>query len=422
MGDVCFNPVYREANQTKKKHRIFFGSAGSGKSVNIAQDYVIKLSDPKFKGANLLCVRKVEESNRGSTYSELIGAIRSIWGARYEAFWKITQNPLMIESRATGNQIVFRGMKDDSQREKIKSITFPTGKLTWIWMEEATELVQADVEILEDRLRGELSNPNLYYQMTYSFNPVSAQHWIKKKYFDRVRPDVFIVHSTYKDNLYVGQDFYDRMEQRKIDDPEGYRVYGLGEWGNEGGQILHNFVVEDFDISPARFDFMVNAQDFGFNHANALLEIGFKDGEMYVCRELYLFQKTPAEIMEMAKAAGFRKHIKMWCDSANPDKIEMWRRAGYSAAGVNKGGSAGSVKAQIDYLKQMKKIHIHVDCENTYNEATQWRYKPDEHNPGHFLEDPIPVMDDAMAALRYSIEDIRRITKVKSRRKKPKCF
>ena len=34
------------------------GSAGSGKSVDIATDYILKLSDIKYKGANLLVVRK----------------------------------------------------------------------------------------------------------------------------------------------------------------------------------------------------------------------------------------------------------------------------------------------------------------------------------------------------------------------------
>ncbi len=33
---------------------------------------------------------------------------------------------------------------------------FDKGKLTWIWVEEATELYEADVDILDDRLRGSL--------------------------------------------------------------------------------------------------------------------------------------------------------------------------------------------------------------------------------------------------------------------------
>lgn len=47
-------------------------------------------------------------------------------------------------------------MNDDKQREKLKSITFKRGKLTDVWIEEATELTQADFEIIDDRLRGKL--------------------------------------------------------------------------------------------------------------------------------------------------------------------------------------------------------------------------------------------------------------------------
>ena len=96
-------------------------------------------------------------------------------------------------------------MKDQRQREKVKSITFKNGKLVWIWCEEATELLSEDVDILDDRLRGKLDgmNPNLYYQITMTFNPVSATHWIKARYFDKADPDVLAHHSTYKTNRFI---------------------------------------------------------------------------------------------------------------------------------------------------------------------------------------------------------------------------
>ena len=62
-----FNPCFREANRTKKRYRVFYGSAGSGKSVNIAQDFIAKLSDKRYQGANLLVIRGVDETNQYST-------------------------------------------------------------------------------------------------------------------------------------------------------------------------------------------------------------------------------------------------------------------------------------------------------------------------------------------------------------------
>lgn len=407
---VQFNPIFRDFNKCRKRYRLAKGSAGSGKSVNIAQDFILKLGDVKYKGANLLVVRKIEGSNKDSTYAELTGAISRIYGDVAPLYWDIKKNPLELTNKFTGNQIIFRGVQDARQREKVKSISVMRGKLTWIWIEEATELYESDVDILDDRLRGDLKeiNPNLYYQITFSFNPVSASHWIKAKYFDIKNSDVYTHQSTYKDNRFIDSAYDRRMEMRRERDPEGYRVYGLGEWGETGGLILTNYIVEEFDINPERFDSMVNAQDFGFNHADCIGEIGFKDGELYVCREIYVFEMDTGEIIELADRKGFQKRLTMHCDSAEPDRIKMWKKAGYKAKGVKK--EPNSVKAQIDYLKQIPKIHINPSCINVIKEIQQWKWKKDEKT-GLYLDEPVEFMDDAMAMLRYCIEDKRRTKK-----------
>lgn len=403
---VGFNRNFKEFNECKKRYRLAKGSAGSGKSVDIAQDFIIKLSDKKYKGANLLCVRKVDTTNKDSTYAELKSAIYKIYGADFQKYWNIKINPMELESRVTGNKVIFRGMKDDGQREKVKSITFDRGKLTWIWVEEATELYEADVDILDDRLRGDLSfNLNLFYQITFSFNPVSSTHWIKAKYFDIKNDDIFTHQSTYLENRFIDEAYHRRMLMRKERDPEGYLVYGLGEWGEVGGLILTNYTIEEFDTSPERFDYMVNAQDFGFNHANCVGEVGFKDGELYLCKELYVYEKDTSEIIQLANGKAFRKDLTMWCDSAEPDRIKMWCKAGYKARAVKK--EPNSVKAQIDHLKQTK-IHIHPSCVNTIKEIQQWKWRKDEKT-NTYTDEPVPIFDDAMAMLRYSIEQERRV-------------
>lgn len=401
---VQFNPVFRIANESRHRYRVLKGSAGSGKSVNVAQDYVLKLSDPKFRGANLLVIRKVDATNRYSTYAELCAAVYRIFGDQWQQYWRIRQNPLELESLITGGKIIFRGMKDDREREKIKSINFERGKLTWIWCEEATELNERDVDILDDRLRGVLQNPNLYYQITFTFNPVSATHWIKRRYFDVVHPDIFTHHSTYLDNRFIDEAYHRRMMLRKELDPEGYRVYGLGEWGELGGLILTNYVVEEFDTSFERFDRKVYGQDFGFNHANAILDVGFKDGEIFICDEIYVHEKDTSEIIQIAEKKGLDKRIVMYCDSAEPDRIKTWRNAGFNARAVKK--EPGSVQAQIDFLKRHK-IHIHPRCVNTLKEIQQWKWKHDD-KLGVYLDEPVEFMDDAMAALRYAVEGVRR--------------
>lgn len=398
---VQANPCFREVDRSKKRYIVMRGSAGSGKSVDTAQNYILRLmSEP---GRNLVAMRKSDITNRDSTFAELTGAIYRMFGDKAEQYWQINKSPLQLTCRHNGNKIIFRGMNDDKQREKLKSITFQKGKLTDVWLEEATEFTQADLEIIDDRLRGELP-AGQFYQIRMTFNPVSKSHWIKKVFFDIADQNVLTHHSTYLQNRFIDDAYRARMERRRLVDPDGYLIYGLGEWGEVGGLILSNYVVEDFDTSPERFDYMVNAQDFGYNHADCVGEIGFKDGELYVCKELYVFEKDTAEIIQMANSKGFNKNLTMWCDSAEPDRIKMWKKAGYKALPVKK--DQNSVKAQIDHLKQHK-IHIHPSCVNVIKEIQQWKWRKDERT-GEYTDEPVNFFDDAMAMLRYSIEQERR--------------
>lgn len=401
-----WNPVFREVNRCRARYRILKGSAGSGKSVNIAQDYIKKLSSDTYKGANLLVVRKTDETNRDSTFAELRAAINRLFGEYADNIWKVTLSPMAMEHRSSGNQIIFRGMKDDTQREKVKSITTKKGKLCWIWVEESTELTQEDVDILDDRLRGVLSdiNPRLYYQITMTFNPVSVAHWIKGRYFDRQSRDVFTHHSTYRDNRFIDPGYHRRMERRAEEDPEGYQVYGLGNWGELGGLILTNFEIHDFPIGFEYFDARTHGQDFGWNHADAILSLGFKDGDVYICNEIYVHEIDTGGIIKLANEVGVDKKVEMFCDSAEPDRIKTWQDAGYWAVPAKK--EQGSVKAQIDWLKG-RKIHIHPSCIHTIKEIGQWKWKKDK-TTGLYIDQPVEFLDDAMAALRYGCERQRR--------------
>lgn len=399
---VQANPCFREVDRSDKRYIVMKGSAGSGKSVDTAQNYIMRLMQDK--GRNLVCIRKSDITNRDSTFAELTGAIYRMFGDQAERYWQINMSPLKLTCKSNGNQIIFRGMNDDKQREKLKSITFQRGKLTDVWCEEATELTQADVEIIDDRLRGELP-PGQFYQIRMTFNPVNKNHWIKKVFFDIHDPNVLTHHSTYQMNRFIDEAYRARMERRRLVDPEGYRIYGLGEWGEIGGLILHNWEIKEVSLNLNDYDDVAIGQDFGFNHANAILLLGVKDDDISILSEIYVFEKDTAEIIQLADSIPRNK--QMWCDSAEPDRIKMWQKAGFRAKGVDKGGSAGSVKAQIDWLKQ-RKIFVHPHCVNTIKELQQWKWKKDEKS-GEYLDEPVPFQDDAMAALRYGVEGWRKV-------------
>lgn len=404
---VQANPCFKEVDCSSKRYIVMKGSAGSGKSVDTAQNYILRLMHDK--GRNLVCIRKSDITNRDSTFAELTGAIYRMFGDKAERYWQINMSPLKLTCKSNGNQIIFRGMNDDKQREKLKSITFQRGKLTDVWCEEATELTQADVEIIDDRLRGELP-PGQFYQIRMTFNPVNKNHWIKKVFFDIPDDNVLTHHSTYLMNRFIDDAYKARMERRKVVDPEGYQIYGLGEWGEIGGLILHNWEIREVSQNLNDYDDIAIGQDFGFNHANAILLLGIKDDNIYILDEIYLFEKDTSEIIQEAIKHAIPTNKQMWCDSAEPDRIKMWQKGGFiRAKGVDKGGSSGSVKAQIDWLKQ-RTIYVHPCCVNTIKEMQQWKWKKDERT-GEYLDDPVPFQDDAMAALRYGVEGWRKLKK-----------
>ena len=398
------NKAFSEVHRSKKRYIALKGSAGSGKSVDTAQQYLIRLL--KDKGRNLVCIRKSDVTNRDSTYAELTGAIYRLGLDKY---FECRLSPLQIKC-INGNMIIFRGVNDEKQREKLKSITFQKGKLTDVWIEEATELTQSDFEIIDDRLRGNLPSGQ-FYQIKMTFNPVNKNHWIKKQFFDRQDENTLTCHSSYLDNRFIDDAYKARMQRRKEVDPDGYRIYGLGDWGEIGGLVLKNWEVADINQNANDYDDVAIGQDFGFNHANAILQLAIKDDDIYILKEIYVYEKDTSEIIEIADKMDLVG--KMWCDSAEPDRIKTWKKAGYKAEGVTKEKTTGQKyqATQIDWLKR-RKIYIHPSCVNTMREIEQWKWKRDEQS-GKYLDEPVPFFDDAMAALRYGVEGWRKPSTVK---------
>lgn len=394
-----FNAAFRAANATRARYKVLLGSAGSGKSVNVAQDYIVKLSSPAYAGCSLLVVRAAECTHYSSTYAELLAAINRLG---LMGRWKITKMPLGMENIDTGNTILFRGCNDYRAIERLKSVTVPKGKIAWVWVEEATEITQGAFEIIDDRLRGELPE-NLYFQITLTFNPVNAQHWIKRTLWDY--PDdgtIFKLRTTYLDNRWIDDAYKARMRRRKEIDPEGFQVYGLGQWGETGGLVFTNYIVQP--CADMQFDFYSVGCDFGFNHATVALLIGWKDGEPFILSESYSTGQTTAEFIRMCDDVGIPRNYIWYCDSAEPDRIKELRQSGYRAQPVEK--EPGSVHNQITWLKE-RVIYVDPACVHLIKELQQYRYFKDKLT-GEFTDEPIPVEDDCIAALRYGIEPQRK--------------
>ena len=143
--------------------------------------------------------------------------------------FKVNESDMRIKCKLTGNEVAFAGLDDV---EKIKSITFENGELTEIWVEEATECLESDINQLKVRLRGGKSKK----QMVLSFNPINIQHWIKAHFIDSGLATVCF--STYKDNKFLTDDDRKALEDLKHTDEYTYNVYCLGQWGILGKTVF----------------------------------------------------------------------------------------------------------------------------------------------------------------------------------------
>ena len=145
---------------------------------------------------------------------------------------------------------------------------------------------------------------------------------------------------------------------------------------------------------------MYLGQDFGYNHLNAILMVGARDGDLYILREHCTRGLSTREILA---ECDFPKRLPMYCDSAEPDRIAEFRAAGYRAMPVQK--EKGSVGAQIDFLKR-REIVVHPSCRELIDELSGWVWAKDIG--GEPMDEPAPARDDAIAALRYAIEGLRK--------------
>ena len=271
--------VWRYTLDPSVRNIVLMGGSSSSKSYSVAQFLSILTY---WEGSNQLVMRKVGASIEKTIYTDFKTAINGIEGLAEHCRFK--QNSIMFDN---GAKIDFTGL-DDS--EKIKGIS----QYKRVFLDELSEYEESDLKQIRLRLRGMEGQ-----QILAAFNPISEEHWIKKKWFDleewhevpmeltiggeklppelcRVKavlmnspkmilnhrtgefeehaPDTVIIHSTYLNNFWVvgspdgKYGYYDyqaiaNFERDRINDPDYFQVYALGEWGHirTGAEFFPSF-------------------------------------------------------------------------------------------------------------------------------------------------------------------------------------
>ena len=260
---------------------ILFGGSSSGKSYSVAQ---IILIFTLWEGSNTLVMRKVGASIRDSIYQDFKTAADQLGITN---LFRFSDGVKTITCLSNGARIVFKGL-DDS--EKIKGLS----SFKRVVLDEESEFEEEDYKQIRKRLRGMVGQ-----QIITTFNPIKETHWIKTQIFDKEKwhdipktveiagrelppqltdvksirmnepksilnprtkeieehpSDTVVIQTTYLNNFWVvgspdgTYGFYDEQcvadfERDRLNDPDYYNVYALGEWGviRTGSEFFSSF-------------------------------------------------------------------------------------------------------------------------------------------------------------------------------------
>ena len=391
INRMQFNDVYYPwLENYKHRYEVYYGGAGSGKSVFIAQKLLVKAIYRKRK---VLVIRKYGTTIRDSVFQLVIDTLKK-W--RIYEYCKINLSTFTI-TLPNESVFLFKGL-DDS--EKIKSIT----DITDIWCEEATELSLDEFTQLDLRLRALVED----LQIFCSFNPVSKANWVYKKWFhpDAVynKQDTFILHTTYKDNRFLPESYISALEDKINTNPTYYKIYVLGEFGTFEGLVFTNWRTEEFDhMKLAQTLEHRCGMDLGWVDKSAIIDTLYdrKNKTIYVFNEFYKSGQQLSDLVKAIEDMGLKKS-KIRVDSAEPRSIQFFRNNGIDATAAQKGQD--SVKAGIMFLQDTL-IIVHPRCTSFITELENFSYIKSKVT-GEYTEDTTHEWSHAIDACRYAYSDI----------------
>lgn len=413
----------------KGRYRIVKGGRGSKKSYTTALWFICKIME--LPESNLLVVRKVFDTHRGSTFAQLKIAMERL-GVPH--LWRCTTSPMEMTYLPTGQKIIFRGLDDPL---KITSVTVEVGYLCWAWFEEMYQVEnEDDFNKIDMSIRGAVPK-HLFKQITCTFNPWSETHWLNDRFFkggEENRKDLvgkgLVIHKKTKDILTIttnfrANEFLDEADLNVFktmenENPRRFEVEGNGNWGICEGTVYYRWEIKEFDIEEliksGRFETCLGL-DFGFtNDPTAFIAnlVDVINKEIYVFDEHYEKGMFNEDIVKMIEYKGYSKS-EIAADSAEEKSIRWMKKNGLPRIKSSVKGP-DSVIFGIQYL-QGYKVYISPRCKYFIMEIKNYIWDTDKKT-GKSLNKPIDNYNHLLDAWRYSIEKLAAKTKIKSEKYK----
>lgn len=233
-------------------------------------------------------------------------------------------------------------------------------------------------------------------QLVMDYNPSQEELWV----YDQVipRPDCEFIQCTYLDNPFLEQSIVDEIERFKTDDPEYWKIYGLGMRGKRQGLIFPNYrVVPEF---PANCDDILYGIDFGFNDPKVVVKLG-RIGRTITIDELLYERGMVREdfVARMKQLIPTSERMKeQYADAADAESIEVIYRAGFNIHPADK--SPGSVMFGIETMRGYD-LCITAGSVNVLKDFKNYKWKTDKN--GKVLDEPIHAFSHGPDAVRYPV-------------------
>jgi phage terminase large subunit len=232
-------------------------------------------------------------------------------------------------------------------------------------------------------------------QILMDYNPSEEEHWI----YDNVIPreDCAFIQSTYLDNPFLHASLVDEIERLKTDDPEYWKIYGLGLRGKRTGLIYPNWRLDEF---PDNCSDVLYGLDFGFNDPKVVVKLGRIGRDIYLDELLYERGMIREVFIPRLKELIPEKDrmTEQYADSEDPESIEVIYRAGFNIHPADK--SKDSVMFGIETVRGYN-LHITPRSINVIKDFKNYKWKVDKN--GKTLDEPVHSFSHAPDAVRYPI-------------------
>lgn len=375
-----FNHYVKALSQVRVRIPMVMGGAGAGKSVAVAQ---ILLHRVMLEGQSGIALRKKETDVRKSVFPLLRGLINR-WNL--VNYWRINKQRMHFEFLPNGAEIYCSGASDT---ESLKSITPTDSVLNWAWLEEANQFTISDFREIQRRVRGYSKYPKQFWM---TFNPVSKYNWLKTELIDKEETGIEVFKFTYKDNKFLSSDDVEILESLAVSSPNDYRVYALGEWGEPSAGLVfphyESITERVWEALPKDCDTIFGI-DWGYNAPTAVAEYRIlRDAnnlkampKVFARQVLYRAGLLTDEVARVVKPLAQGRYV--YCDSAEPDRIQQLREAGILAKAWEK-----DVLSSIDFCKRLP---LYVWGKDFEHELQSYRWvegtdKVDTNTPNHLID------------------------------------